>query len=166
MYTWNDGTYLMHHGIKGQKWGIRRFQNDDGSLTDAGRRRYYRLAGYKDGVSLLEKKSLFGKSTDIYEIHSNGKKVGDAIVDDDGDTLHLDWIGIKNSERRKGYGQKALNLVIQDAMTRGKRYVTLDAAGLDPAAVHIYEKQGFKAVKQIDDEIWNGLIVMRKDLKG
>jgi hypothetical protein len=40
MYTWNDGTYLAHHGIKGQRWGIRRFQNPDGSLTEAGRRRY------------------------------------------------------------------------------------------------------------------------------
>ena len=32
---------LYHHGIKGQKWGIRRFQNADGSLTQAGKRRYY-----------------------------------------------------------------------------------------------------------------------------
>lgn len=31
---------IAHHGIKGQKWGIRRFQNEDGSLTPAGRRRY------------------------------------------------------------------------------------------------------------------------------
>ena len=30
---------LQHHGIKGQKWGIRRFQNKDGSLTPAGRKR-------------------------------------------------------------------------------------------------------------------------------
>lgn len=30
---------LYHHGIIGQKWGIRRFQNEDGTLTDAGRRR-------------------------------------------------------------------------------------------------------------------------------
>lgn len=29
-------TYLIHHGIKGQKWGIRRFQNKDGSLTKYG----------------------------------------------------------------------------------------------------------------------------------
>ena len=31
---------LYHHGILGQKWGIRRFQNSDGSLTSEGKRRY------------------------------------------------------------------------------------------------------------------------------
>lgn len=42
MYTWDDGTYLAHHGIKGQKWGIRRFQNPDGSYTSEGRTRRLR----------------------------------------------------------------------------------------------------------------------------
>lgn len=31
---------LMHWGIKGMKWGVRRYQNRDGSLTPAGRKRY------------------------------------------------------------------------------------------------------------------------------
>jgi hypothetical protein len=31
---------IEHHGIKGQKWGIRRFQNEDGSLTEAGKKHY------------------------------------------------------------------------------------------------------------------------------
>lgn len=33
-------NYLAHHGIKGQKWGVRRFQNPDGSWTAEGRKRY------------------------------------------------------------------------------------------------------------------------------
>lgn len=31
---------LYHYGIKGQKWGIRRFENEDGTLTEAGKKRY------------------------------------------------------------------------------------------------------------------------------
>lgn len=33
-------TYMAHHGVKGQRWGVRRYQNEDGSLTSAGRKRY------------------------------------------------------------------------------------------------------------------------------
>ena len=37
MWTYNE---LYHHGIKGMKWGVRRYQNKDGSLTNAGKKRY------------------------------------------------------------------------------------------------------------------------------
>lgn len=36
----DEGIYLEHHGIKGQKWGVRRYQNSDGTLTEAGKKRY------------------------------------------------------------------------------------------------------------------------------
>ncbi len=35
-----DNNYLTHYGIKGQKWGVRRFENSDGTLTDRGKRHY------------------------------------------------------------------------------------------------------------------------------
>ena len=35
---------LYHHGIKGMKWGVRRYQNKDGSLTGKGKKRYARDA--------------------------------------------------------------------------------------------------------------------------
>lgn len=53
---------IYHHGILGMKWGIRRFQNDDGSLTSAGKKRYG-LFGSGDqhpsqGISKKEVKKL------------------------------------------------------------------------------------------------------------
>ena len=36
---------LYHHGIKGMKWGIRKYQNEDGSLTAEGEKRYLRKDG-------------------------------------------------------------------------------------------------------------------------
>ena len=44
---------LQHHGIKGQKWGVRRFQNSDGSLTADGRERY-RTTGH-GGLAVSDK---------------------------------------------------------------------------------------------------------------
>ena len=49
----NNEEIISHHGILGQRWGIRRFQNPDGSLTAAGRRRAQKLKG--------EYKALTGK---------------------------------------------------------------------------------------------------------
>lgn len=43
----NNGE-LTHWGKKGMKWGVRRYQNEDGSLTDAGRKRYARDAREKN----------------------------------------------------------------------------------------------------------------------
>ena len=34
--------YLVHWGVKGMKWGVRRYQNKDGTLTNAGKKRYDR----------------------------------------------------------------------------------------------------------------------------
>lgn len=44
----NDELY--HYGIKGQMWGRRRYQNPDGSLTAAGRKRYGHYIDYKTGA--------------------------------------------------------------------------------------------------------------------
>lgn len=49
-----ESNYLIHYGIKGQKWGIRRYQNPDGSLTSAGRKRYSDSGGIRGAVSKVK----------------------------------------------------------------------------------------------------------------
>lgn len=56
-YIYKDELY--HHGIKGQKWGQRRFQNEDGSLTAAGRQRY--------DVGEARKAALLGGAIGLYK---------------------------------------------------------------------------------------------------
>lgn len=58
---WNDGTELYHYGIPGQKWGARRFQNQDGSLTEEGRRRYGvgdRISAGRDRIVARDRATL------------------------------------------------------------------------------------------------------------
>ena len=61
-----ENNYLYHHGILGQKWGVRRFQNEDGSLTPQGKRRYSRIIkdarSYGDAFAELERETRKVKS--------------------------------------------------------------------------------------------------------
>ena len=49
---------LEHHGILGQKWGIRRYQNEDGSLTEEGKKRYEKIEDQIKKKALLEEQGI------------------------------------------------------------------------------------------------------------
>ena len=63
----SDGE-LYHHGIKGQKWGVRRFQNKNGSLTLLGKKRY------RDDDIVIEKGSKQRHISGKQEIRLNNKE--------------------------------------------------------------------------------------------
>ena len=57
-----NNNELYHHGIIGMKWGVRRYQNKDGTLTNAGKKRYSRDDWSEDAKTANQLKSLFGSS--------------------------------------------------------------------------------------------------------
>lgn len=69
---------LQHHGIKGQKWGVRRFQNADGSLTAEGKKRY----SVSDYQQAIDKTKTAGKIVNEAKTLNNTiKKVNDPAAE-------------------------------------------------------------------------------------
>ena len=54
MWQYNNTNELYHFGIKGMKWGVRRYQNEDGSLTPAGKKHYGNMSDDKLQKSLYK----------------------------------------------------------------------------------------------------------------
>ena len=88
---------LSHHGILGQKWGIRRYQNEDGTLTEAGKRRYDRDVlsnNQKTKKNRVEDESLKDPRRWVEEDITRSKTVADS-----GKSMTSDLKNIERSTR-------------------------------------------------------------------
>lgn len=139
MYDKNE-TYLMHHGVPGQKWGTRRWQNPDGSLTAEGRAHYgvgdgsaysgkggiskyasiakdrAKFAGKYIGGFAKQQGSSLGRTVSTYgKIAGSGAKANANIV---GSTAKLQG---KMAGQMAGYGARTVGRSIVDGPMHSRK---------------------------------------------
>ena len=177
---------LYHHGVKGQKWGVRRYRKTNGQLTNAGKERYSAKVRTKTGkeISIIQDKNSafvnalskisgkFRKEQDkntICSLYADNKKIGDLhTYQESPKSLNVVWIGVNKRQRGQGIAKAVMEQTIKAAKEKGYKQITLEVPGESPDARHIYESLGFKEVGTVtdadEDLFWGGLTAMRLKL--
>lgn len=178
---------LYHHGIKGQKWGVRRYQNPDGSLTLAGKKRALKVQN--DYTELSKNKKYHDKDGNLtYEGRKRALKMKEQYSSITGKSLRpfSNASGLKSSTSVKGESKvkpksisEMSNQEIQDKIdrinlenklkaltpeeiSRGRKLVD----GLKDAAIDMTIDRGTKLVGDyIDKQLRNKLGLTDKQVK-
>lgn len=115
---------LCHHGIKGQKWGIRRFQNKDGSLTAAGKKRYDISESSKNNKVIQDRKQAL----------ANRRTLSDEELKQRIDRLKLEKSFKELSEENISNGKKITKDILSQA---GKKVLIGATAGATAYAIKV-----------------------------
>ena len=153
-YEDNSSYCLAHHGIKGQKWGIRRYQNEDGSLTPEGEKRYG--GGVKGDIRRMNdaRKTAY-KELDRYEKIYLKKGDVDLKIDKDGYVRPTNEVKERAEEKaQKLSGMDKNRFDYADATSRKKRANASRNVGIGFGAVGtaLMIAGGIKMAKDGDDD--------------
>lgn len=146
-----EGEFLAHHGIKGQKWGVRRYQNSDGTLTMLGKIRMGKDAR-KDSREI--KRAIKSRNRENKEW---GRERDQAIKRLKKDEAYKDDVIDQKIQRLKLTGEEAKEF---RAVERNFLY---DLAG-DVANQRIWSKYGNSSVRSINTRLQKGEQVAQKVL--
>lgn len=111
MWTYNNDEHLAHHGILGMKWGIRRYQNKDGTLTPEGRKRYGDIDSSNESVDA--KKARVLKSRSATELYKHADLFSDSELKQAYDRLNLEANIKRLAPAPVNRGEKFVKSVLQ-----------------------------------------------------
>ncbi len=96
---------IFHYGVKGMKWGVRRYRNYDGTLTEAGKHRYYSSEGVR---------ADFNSDTGYYEVRRKGSNEAVDIEKDTFESFEKSIQGkvVENVSRALGISTKLMESYI------------------------------------------------------
>lgn len=148
--------YLSHYGILGQKWGVRRFQNPDGSLTDEGYKRYAKNNLSKARVANLDKWGKTEENNTLYiaGYSGSGKSTTAKGLARPGDKIiHLD---VYSEQDNDGHGSnlqnKEFNAYLDKHSPRWKGIANATKTG-ENGSMKRHSKEYWDAVDSFADSI-------------
>lgn len=148
----NNELYFYHHGIKGMRWGVRRYQNKDGSLTPAGKKRaakleaqYEKTTGKKLGESSASSSTKTIKDMSEQELASGIRRIQ---LEQQYSTL-MSQQNAKKVSRGKQFVSDLINKAVIPGITdASKRLITDYTTKLGKQYLGLNEKDTGDALKK------------------